>query len=91
MATFFILGGYGNTGRLLAKDLLAQTDAQLILAGRNFASARTFVDELNDPRVSIARVNACTPGFMVGHLAKPTRLFRDMQSIGMRFIIMGVT
>ncbi|MEW5940168.1 MAG: saccharopine dehydrogenase NADP-binding domain-containing protein [Chloroflexota bacterium] len=58
MATILILGGYGNTGRPLARHLLAQTDADLILAGRNFEKAKAFADELRDSRVTPIRVDA---------------------------------
>ena len=61
MTTFLILGGYGYTGKLLAKHLLAQTDAHLILAGRNIDKARAFADKLNNPRISVARVDAANP------------------------------
>jgi saccharopine dehydrogenase (NAD+, L-lysine-forming) len=58
MSTILILGGYGYTGKLLAKHLLARTDANIILTGRNLEKAKTFANELNDKRVSTARVDA---------------------------------
>ncbi len=58
MKTFLILGGYGYTGKLLAKHLLAQSKAKLILAGRNLDKANAFADELDDKRISSARVDA---------------------------------
>ena len=58
MTTFLILGGYGYTGKLLTKHLLARSQAKIILAGRNLEKARAFVDELNDQRVSTVRVDA---------------------------------
>ena len=58
MTTFLILGGYGYTGKLLAKHLLAQTDAKLILGGRSLEKAQAFANELNDRRVSTLRVDA---------------------------------
>lgn len=58
MTTFLILGGYGYTGKLLARHLLAQTKAKIILAGRNLEKAQAFADELNDERVSTACVDA---------------------------------
>ena len=61
MTTILILGGYGYTGKLLAKHLLARSQAEIILAGRNPEKAQAFADELNDPRVSIARVDAADP------------------------------
>lgn len=45
--TILILGGYGNTGRPLARLLLQESDAQLVLAGRNLEKAQLFVNELN--------------------------------------------
>ena len=42
-----ILGGYGSTGRLLTKYLLQETDAQLVIAGRNLEKARALADQLN--------------------------------------------
>jgi hypothetical protein len=58
MTTFLILGGYGYTGKLLTRHLLTQSKAKMILAGRNLEKARAFADELNDQRVSVARVDA---------------------------------
>ena len=42
-----ILGGYGNTGRLIARLLLEQTEVHLTLAGRNLAKAQALAAELN--------------------------------------------
>ena len=39
MKTIFIIGGYGYTGKFLAKHLLAHTDANIIIAGRNLSKA----------------------------------------------------
>jgi len=58
MTTFLILGGYGYTGKLLAKHLLARSQAKIILAGRNLEKAQAFADELNNERISMARVDA---------------------------------
>ncbi len=52
MTTILILGGYGETGRLLAKHLLAQTEARIVLAGRSMDKARALAADLNDTRVS---------------------------------------
>ena len=43
-----ILGGYGNTGRPLAELLLAETNVNLVLAGRNKSNADVLATELND-------------------------------------------
>lgn len=42
-----ILGGYGHTGRLLADLLLAETEVDLVLAGRNKDKADALATELN--------------------------------------------
>jgi len=58
MPKILILGGYGYTGKLLAKHLLAQTDVQIVISGRNSEKAKTFADELNNPRVTARQVDA---------------------------------
>jgi saccharopine dehydrogenase (NAD+, L-lysine-forming) len=45
--TILILGGYGNTGRPLARLLLQESDAHLVLAGRNLDKAQLYAEELN--------------------------------------------
>ena len=45
MSKIFILGGYGYTGKLLAKHLLAQTDVEIVISGRNLEKAKSFADE----------------------------------------------
>ncbi len=60
-----ILGGYGHTGRPLAKLLLAETDVKLILAGRNQAKAESLAGTLNaqfGERVHGAYADAAMPG-----------------------------
>ena len=47
MARILILGGYGFTGRLLARHLLDQSDAHIILAGRHLEKAQTYAVQLN--------------------------------------------
>jgi len=42
-----ILGGYGNTGRLIAEYLLPECDANLVIAGRDAAKAEALALELN--------------------------------------------
>jgi saccharopine dehydrogenase (NAD+, L-lysine-forming) len=58
MSTILILGGYGYTGKFLAKYLLSQTDTHIILAGRSLDKARAFASELNNPRVDVRQVDA---------------------------------
>ncbi|MBN2410990.1 saccharopine dehydrogenase NADP-binding domain-containing protein [candidate division KSB1 bacterium] len=43
-----ILGGYGNTGKLIAGLLLQETDVHITLSGRNIKKARDMAAELND-------------------------------------------
>ncbi len=43
-----IIGGYGNTGRLIAHLLLQETDVDLILAGRSITKAEEHARLLND-------------------------------------------
>lgn len=57
-----ILGGYGNTGSLIAKYLLQETNCALVLAGRNKTKAEQLARELNEQsqsrRVAGAFANA---------------------------------
>lgn len=45
--SILMLGGYGTTGKLIARGLLDKTDVPLIIAGRNPERAKEFADELN--------------------------------------------
>ncbi len=47
MAKILILGGYGNTGRRVGELLLRETDAEVVLAGRNLSKAASECDRLN--------------------------------------------
>jgi saccharopine dehydrogenase (NAD+, L-lysine-forming) len=49
-AQILILGGYGNTGRWLARLLLDHSDAQLVLAGRDGAKAAALAQQLDPKR-----------------------------------------
>ncbi|MDB9528723.1 saccharopine dehydrogenase NADP-binding domain-containing protein [Oscillatoria sp. CS-180] len=42
-----ILGGYGNAGLLVARFLLQESNAQIVIAGRNLSRAQQTVAELN--------------------------------------------
>ena len=72
MSTIFILGGYGYTGKLLAKHLLAQTDVEIIIAGRNLEKAKIFADELNTSRVSVKQADAANLESLTSALAGAT-------------------
>ena len=60
-----ILGGYGNTGQLLANLLLQETDVHLVLAGRDLVRARKLAAhlnrQLNEQRVTGVFVDAAEP------------------------------
>lgn len=49
-AQILILGGYGNTGRWLARLLLDHSGAQLLLAGRDGAKAAALAHQLDPER-----------------------------------------
>ncbi|TLN05321.1 KR domain-containing protein, partial [bacterium] len=65
MTTILILGGYGQTGQPLARHLLGQSDAGLVIAGRNLDKAAAFTAQLNAAfpggRASALRVDAAAP------------------------------
>jgi hypothetical protein len=85
MTKILILGGYGYTGKLLAKHLLAQTDVEIIISGRNLEKAKSFADELNNPRVSsiqadasdIASLNQALQGVALCLVAAPTTHYAE--------------
>ena len=47
VAKILILGVYGFTGRLLARHLLVQSQAEIILGGRHVEKAQGYADQLN--------------------------------------------
>jgi saccharopine dehydrogenase (NAD+, L-lysine-forming) len=47
MKSILVLGGYGGTGRPMARWLLLATEARVIVAGRDGDKARQFAAELN--------------------------------------------
>lgn len=57
-----ILGGYGNTGKPLVRLLLQESDAQVVIAGRNVEKAERLAGELTEVyragRVQTAHVDA---------------------------------
>jgi saccharopine dehydrogenase (NAD+, L-lysine-forming) len=66
--TILLLGGYGITGRLIARLLLEQIDIHLVLAGRSRAKAEAAAAELNQvfpgERVSGVAADASDPASM---------------------------
>jgi hypothetical protein len=57
--TILILGGYGNTGRPLARLLLQDSNAKLVIGGRNIEKARLYADELNRAFIGNRVCGAC--------------------------------
>ncbi|MCB2198663.1 saccharopine dehydrogenase NADP-binding domain-containing protein [bacterium] len=51
-ATILILGGYGETGKRLARYLLASTTCRIVVGGRDASKAESFAAELNDSQMS---------------------------------------
>ena len=64
-----ILGGYGYTGKLLAKHLLARTEHKVILAGRNIEKATAYARQLNSDHISVRRVDAADANSLKDGLA----------------------
>ena len=64
MAGILILGGYGFTGKLLARHLLEQSEAHVILAGRHVEKAQIYAEQLNTEfkgqRAAALRVDAAS-------------------------------
>jgi saccharopine dehydrogenase (NAD+, L-lysine-forming) len=58
MKTILILGGYGCTGKCLARHLLKETGANIVIAGRNLEKATCFAEELNSPRATAIQADA---------------------------------
>lgn len=89
MTRILILGGYGFTGRLLARYLLEQSDAKIILAGRRLEKAQAYAEELNsqfkDERVSSIYADAASKKTLLDALknvdlllvASPTTQYAD--------------
>lgn len=66
--TFLILGGYGNTGKLIADFLLKHTDSKLIIAGRDRSKAEKTARFLNqkyfDERTKALRIDAANKKYL---------------------------
>ena len=59
MTRILILGGYGFAGRKLARHLLEQSDAEIVLAGRHLDKAQAYAERLNaDCQAGFARLQA---------------------------------
>ena len=53
-----ILGGYGSTGKLVARHLLQQTQNHIIIAGRHLDKAQALVREFADERIAACQLDA---------------------------------
>jgi saccharopine dehydrogenase (NAD+, L-lysine-forming) len=64
MTKILILGGYGQTGRPLARHLLRQSPVEIVIAGRSLEKATACAAQLNAEfaggRVSAARADAAS-------------------------------
>ena len=62
MTKILILGGYGYTGKLLARHLLEQSKSEIIITGRTLEKAQSLADQLNADskgnRVTAVRADA---------------------------------
>lgn len=58
---FGIIGGYGETGRVVAAELLKSTSAELLLGGRDLKKASELAAQ-SGTRVSAARMDVNDPG-----------------------------
>jgi saccharopine dehydrogenase (NAD+, L-lysine-forming) len=61
MMNILLLGGYGSTGRPLARHLLARTGFRIVIAGRHLDKAQAFVESLQSERVHAQQVDATDP------------------------------
>ncbi len=53
-----VLGGYGETGKVLCRYLLQETDADLVVAGRNGSAAEEYANELG-AHFPPGRISSC--------------------------------
>ena len=71
--TFLILGGYGNTGRLIARLLLQESAVHVVLAGRSLERAAAEAAALDEAfgagRASARRVDAADRSSLVAAFA----------------------
>jgi len=51
---FLVVGGYGGAGRPLCRLLLAQTDSEVVVAGRDIQKAREFAKTLGEGAEALA-------------------------------------
>lgn len=58
-----IIGGYGNFGRFIAKELAQHSNIQIIVAGRSLTKARALADKLDGPNKPEAEQIDITNGF----------------------------
>lgn len=72
--TILLLGGYGNTGALLTRWLLQETDARLVIAGRSPQKAERLKSELEGAypagasRLAARRADASDPASLAAAL-----------------------
>ncbi len=54
---YFILGGYGIIGRVVAEDIFKNKNAEIIIAGRDFDKAKKFADSFKSKKVKAEKIN----------------------------------
>jgi hypothetical protein len=89
MAKILILGGYGYTGKPLARHLAENCEADIVIAGRRLEKAQDYAGHLNSKyktrRVSAVRADAADkeslrralPGVTIMVVAAPTTRYAD--------------
>jgi len=80
MKPLVLLGGYGGAGRDIAALLLRETDACLVIAGRDLAKAEAFAEQLaagSPGRVNAAQADADRPESL-GPLLRDACLLLDL-------------
>jgi len=80
-----LLGGYGNVGKFLSDLILSQTNATIIIAGRNESKANSFNDELSfkyDPgRIETQVIDASNSDSLISGFSKVDLIINSASTI----------
>lgn len=63
-----VMGGYGNFGQRICRELVKEANTALIIAGRSRQRADDFINTLNAGNVSAARIDLAIPGWQAAIL-----------------------